>query len=126
MTLAAKFKDPTLPPGGYKPGEQGAPTNKAPPCARRVSAANKKTRVFDQVIDKYDTDGDGQLDFDEVKKLLSDMLNGAQPSDDEARITGLGTEREQSRLCSPLARCAKCHADTARCRCSRALSPAFR
>ena len=59
--------------------------NASPPCARRRQASAKKNAIFDQVIAKYDTDGDGELDFQECKKLLTDMLEGAQPADEEAR-----------------------------------------
>ena len=63
----------------------------APACARRQSAALKRNQVFDQVMGKYDYDGDGVLEFDEVKKLLTDMLSGAMPSDDQVCCISRGT-----------------------------------
>ena len=59
--------------------------NASPACARRRQASAKKNAIFDQVIAKYDANADGELDFGECKKLLADMLGGAQPADEEAR-----------------------------------------
>ena len=59
--------------------------NASPACTRRRQASAKKNAIFDQVIAKYDANADGELDFGECKKLLADMLGGAQPADEEAR-----------------------------------------
>ena len=67
------------------PGGTFCARSPSPAGARRRQASAKKNASCDQVIAKYDANADGELDFGECKKLLADMLGGAQPADEEAR-----------------------------------------